>query len=85
MAEWGPGDMAMSLGVPSGPGSGKDPKMIAARGKVLAACKANHIAFLNTMTPTDVVDMIKEGVRVGPANQQAAEIGRKFTKRQMPW
>jgi 4-hydroxy-2-oxoheptanedioate aldolase len=85
MAEWGPGDMAMSLGVPSGPGSVKDPRMVAARGKVLAACKANHIAFLNTMTVADVVDMIKEGVMVGPANQQTTEIGRKFTKRQMPW
>ena len=85
MAEWGPGDMAMSLGVPSGPGSTKDPRMVAARGKVLAACKANHVAFLNTMTVGDVVDMIKEGVMVGPANQQTTEIGRKFTKRQMPW
>jgi hypothetical protein len=33
----------------------------------------------------NVVDMIKEGVMIGPANQQAAEIGRKFTNRQMPW
>jgi hypothetical protein len=24
-------------------------------------------------------------VMVGPANQQAAEIGRKFTKRTLPW
>ena len=29
--------------------------------------------------------MIKEGVMVGPASQQAAEIGRKYTSRQMPW
>jgi hypothetical protein len=29
--------------------------------------------------------MIKEGVMVGPASQQATEIGRKFTKRTMPW
>jgi len=85
MAEWGPGDMAMSLGVPSGPRAVNDPRMRAARTKVLAACKANHIAFLNTMTATDVVDMIKEGVMVGPGNEQTADIGRKFTKRQMPW
>jgi len=62
-----------------------DPKMKDARSTILAACKANHKFFLNTMTVTDVVDMIKEGVRIGPANQQAAEIGRKYTKRQMPW
>ena len=84
MAEWGPGDMQMSLGVP-GRGSVNDPKMKDARSTVLAACKANHIAFLNSMSANAVVDMIKEGVMVGPASQQTAEIGRKFTNRQMPW
>jgi ABC-type sugar transport system substrate-binding protein len=57
----------------------------AARAKVFAATKANKIFFLNTMTPDNVTDMIKEGVMIGSANQQAAEIGRKFTKREMPW
>lgn len=85
MAEWGPGDMAMSLGVTSGPDAVNDPRMVAARAKVMAACKANHIAFLNTMTVRDVTKMIEEGVRVGPASKEATEIGRKFTKRQMPW
>jgi 4-hydroxy-2-oxoheptanedioate aldolase len=85
MAEWGPGDMAMSLGVASGPDAINDPRMQAARAKVFAACKANHIAFLNTMTATDVIDRIKEGVMVGPASEQTADIGRKFTKRPMPW
>src|SRR5262252_5642466 len=51
-AEWGPGDMSISLGVRgSGNVAETDPKMIAARAKVLAACKANHIFFLNTMNP----------------------------------
>jgi 4-hydroxy-2-oxoheptanedioate aldolase len=85
MAEWGPGDMALSLGVPSGRESVNDPRMQAARSKVLAACKVNHIAFLNSLSATDVVAMIKEGVMVGPASQATAEIGRKFTNRQMPW
>ena len=31
-----------------------------------------------------VIDMIKEGVMVSPG-QQTAEIGRKYTNRQMPW
>src|ERR1700726_4146599 len=85
-AEWGPGDMAQSLGVRgTGNVAETDPRMIAARAKVLAACKANHIFFLNTMNPKNVIDMIKEGVMVGPANQEATEIGRKYTKRQMPW
>jgi 4-hydroxy-2-oxoheptanedioate aldolase len=85
-AEWGPGDMALSLGI-RGPGNvaETDPKMLAARAKVFAACKANKIFFLNSMSPNNVVDMIKEGVMVGPANQQAAEIGRKYTNRKLPW
>jgi hypothetical protein len=76
--------MALSLGV-RGPGPEKDPKMVAARAKVFAACKANKIFFLNSMNQGNVIDMIKEGVMVGPANEQAAEIGRKYTNRQMPW
>ena len=83
-AEWGPGDMALSLGV-RGPDAAKNPLMQAARARVFAACKANKIFFLNSMNVNDVIDMIKEGVMVGPASQEAAEIGRKYTKRQMPW
>jgi 4-hydroxy-2-oxoheptanedioate aldolase len=83
-AEWGPGDMALSLGI-RGPGAEKNPQMQAARAKVFAACKANKIFFLNSMNVNNVIDMIKEGVMVGPASQEAAEIGRKYTKRQMPW
>jgi len=84
IAEWGPGDMSLSLGVKNGPGPLPAP-MAAARAKVLAACKANHKFFLNSLGPNNVVDMIKEGVMVGPASQETAEIGRKYTKRQMPW
>src|SRR5579859_825931 len=85
-AEWGPGDMAQSLGVRgTGNVAETDPKMIAARAKVLAACKANHIFFLNSMNPKNIIEQLKEGVMVGPANKEATEIGRKYTKRQMPW
>jgi 4-hydroxy-2-oxoheptanedioate aldolase len=85
-AEWGPGDMALSLGVRgTGNVAETDPRMLEARAKVFAACKANKIFFLNSMNPRNVIDMIKEGVMVGPASPEAAEIGRKFTKRQMPW
>ena len=86
-AEWGPGDMGLSLGFPMAPtdGPGMPDPMRQARAKVLAACKANHLFFLNSMRPDNVVAMIKEGVMVGPASQEAAEIGRKFTNRQMPW
>ena len=83
-AEWGPGDMAFSLGVKNGPGPMPAP-MQQARAKVLAATRANKIFFLNSMSADNVVDMIKEGVMIGSANQQAAEIGRKYSKRTMPW
>src|SRR5215472_2899476 len=83
-AEWGPGDMALSLGVFSR-NPEADPRMQAARARVFAATKANKAFFLNSMNPANVIDMIKEGVMIGPASQQAAEIGRKFTNRQMPW
>ena len=83
-AEWGPGDMAFSLGVKSGPGP-MPPQLQAARAKVFAATKATKIFFLNSMNADNVVDMIKEGVMIGPANERTAEIGRQFTKRTMPW
>ncbi len=85
-AEWGPGDMALSLGVrASGQAAIRDPKMQQARARILAACKANKKFFLNTFGPTDVIDMIKEGVMIGPATRETAEVGRKYTKREMPW
>ena len=82
-AEWGPGDMALSLGVPNG--NVGDPRMVAARTKVFNAVKANHMFFLNSCNANNVVDMIKEGVKICAANEAAAEIGRKFTNRQLPY
>ncbi|HTS62140.1 MAG TPA: aldolase/citrate lyase family protein [Candidatus Acidoferrales bacterium] len=85
-AEWGPGDMALSLGVrASGQAAVRDPRMQDARARVLAACKANKRFFLNSFAPGDVIEMIKEGVMIGPASRETAEIGRKYTQRQMPW
>jgi 4-hydroxy-2-oxoheptanedioate aldolase len=83
-AEWGPGDMAFSLGVKNGPGP-MPPQLQAARSKVFTAVKANHLFFLNSVNADNVVDMIKEGVMIGAANEKAADIGRKFSKRTMPW
>jgi 4-hydroxy-2-oxoheptanedioate aldolase len=86
-AEWGPGDMGLSLGLPDGhlPNQELHPKMADARARVLAACKKNKLAFLNTVRPEDVELMIKEGVRIGSGGREAAEKGRRFTKRTMPW
>jgi 4-hydroxy-2-oxoheptanedioate aldolase len=86
MAEWGPGDMAMSLEVAAqGAAAMQDPRMVAARSKVFAACKANHIFFLNSLSANDVISMIKEGVMIGPASAETAAIGRKYTNRSPPY
>ena len=84
-AEWGPGDMGLSLGFVDRHDPPYPPEMQQARARVLAACKANKIAFLNQVRPTDVTQMIDEGVRVGAAGQEAAESGRRHTGRTMPW
>lgn len=87
-AEWGPGDMGMSLGFPDNHDEPYPPEMQAARSRVMAACKANNVYFLNSVGTADVIDKIKEGVMVaasGRGGQEAAEIGRKYTKRAMPW
>jgi 4-hydroxy-2-oxoheptanedioate aldolase len=87
-AEWGPGDMGMSLGFPDNHDEPYPPEMAEARARVLAACKAAKIAFLNTTRPDDVVERIEEGVMIGAAGrggQEAADIGRRHTGRKMPW
>ena len=76
--------MALSLGV-RGPDAVHAPAMVAARARVFAATKANHMFFLNSMSRSTVIDLIKEGVMIGPADRETAEIGRQFTKRQLPW
>lgn len=86
-AEWGPGDMGMSMGYPDRHDPPYPADMAAARARVLAACKAANVAFLNQVDPEDVTEMIAEGVLVGAGRRarEAAEIGRKHTNRTMPW
>jgi len=78
-AEWGPGDMGMSLGFP------KQEEMRAVRERVFAACKSANIAFLDGVSPDNVAEVIEEGVMIGSGGEEAADIGRKYTKRSMPW
>ena len=82
-AEGGPSDLALSLGIRTR-GAERDalPEMIAARARVMAACKANKIFFVDGLNPTNVTAKLQEGVMFGSADQQTAEIGRRFTKRQ---
>ena len=86
-AEWGPGDMGMSLGFPDAHDPPYPTEMVAARERVLAACKANKLAFLEMVTPDNVVEQIERGVMVGAGRQAAAaaDIGRRHTRRPEPW
>ncbi len=77
--------MSMSFGL-SRNADGTWPKVLAdARTRVFAATKAAGISFLNVVRPNDVEEMIDEGVMIGAANEEAAEVGRKYTTRRMPW
>jgi 4-hydroxy-2-oxoheptanedioate aldolase len=86
-AEWGPGDMGMSLGLADAHDPPYPPQMVEARGKVLAACLAHNVAFLEQVTPENVTAQIDAGVKVGAGRdaQAAAKIGRAYTKRPTPW
>jgi 4-hydroxy-2-oxoheptanedioate aldolase len=86
-AEWGPGDMGMSLGYPEQHDPPYPEPMLAARARVLAACKANRLAFLSAVQPDDVIEQIAEGVMIGAGRHaaEAAVVGRAHTGRSLPW
>jgi len=80
-AEWGPGDMGLSFGHLDRHDPPYPKEMIDARAKVLATCRNNKLAFLNSANAQNVVEMIDEGVRVLAAREEAAVIGRKHSGR----
>lgn len=84
-AEWGPGDMGMSLGHPDAHDPPYPAEMSAARARVKAACDASNVFFLNGVRPDDVKERIDEGVMIGSATEEAARLGREYSQRQMPW
>jgi 4-hydroxy-2-oxoheptanedioate aldolase len=86
-AEWGPGDMGMSMGYPDQHDEPYPAEMLAARARIMAACKAAGLAFLEQVTPENVTSRLDEGVMIGagPQGCEAAEIGRKHTGRTLPW
>ena len=84
-AEWGPGDMGMCFGHMDAHDPPYPPEMAAARARVKAACEQAGVAFLDLVRPDDVARQIDDGVRVGAATGEAAEIGRRHSGRAMPW
>jgi 4-hydroxy-2-oxoheptanedioate aldolase len=85
-AEWGPGDMGLSLGVPEVHDPPYPPNIAAARARVLDAAKAGKFAFLDVLTLTDIEEKIREGVLIGAVrSEEIARKGRLFSKRPQPW
>lgn len=83
--EIGPGDLSLSLGYRTIPREPFPPEMQKARDRVLAACRKNGVAFLQSCSPEDVVVKIEQGVRVFAGHSEPAAIkGRAHQKRKMP-
>lgn len=84
-AEMGPGDLGLALGYTQVPRDPYPREMQEARERVLQACQAHGIAFLETCTPENVTRKIDEGVRVIAGHREdTAKIGRAHTTRVMP-
>jgi 4-hydroxy-2-oxoheptanedioate aldolase len=84
--EGGPGDMGLSFGFKPG-----DPKAKEVQDKIFAAARAQHLYWLGISAPgggknaeAAVEAAIKEGRMVGSGEETAA-IGRKITKRPLPY
>ena len=83
-AEWGPGDMAMSMGVDRSDVEGRHPRLSEARDRVFAACKENGVAFLEGPEKGRVAQQYDEGVRIGGYNEELSAEARAHAGRTMP-
>ena len=83
--EGGPGDMALSFGFKQG-----DPRAKVVQDKIFAAAKAQRLYWLGIggqkgpNFESEVAQAIKEGHMVGSGEETAA-VGRKITKRPLPY
>jgi 4-hydroxy-2-oxoheptanedioate aldolase len=86
-AEWGPGDLGMSMGYPDQHDEPYPAKMRAARTRIMGACKTAGLAFQDLVTPENVINRLDEGVMIGcgPHAREAADIGRKHKGRTLAW
>ena len=84
-AEMGPGDLGLALGYLTLQREPYPPELHRARDRVLGACRARGIAFLEGGSPASVVARIDQGVRViADHNEDSARRGRAHQRRNMP-
>ena len=86
-AEWGGGDLSFSFGYKKYPGKPLPEDMAKARDRVWEACKAAKLFRLEDGSVANIEDQIRAGIMVVSAGTDpaAADKGRRFTKRSMPW
>jgi len=86
-AEHGPRDMGYSYNYTEGRADPPLPKEVITAGDiVLKECKKNDVAFLDNVLPDNVINQIEKGVMICAGSKiESAVIGRKHTKRIMPY
>jgi hypothetical protein len=79
--------MGFSFGFLEGRADPPLPKVLEdVRQRVYRACKVAKVAILDNVLPDNVERRIDEGVMIGAGGvKEAAEKGRRYTKRNMPW
>ncbi|WP_407176858.1 aldolase/citrate lyase family protein [Bradyrhizobium sp. STM 3562] len=84
-AEMGPGDLSLALGYRTIPREPYPAEMQIARDRILAACRKNGVAFLQSCTADNVIVRIEEGVRIIAGHSETCAIrGRAHQKRKLP-
>ena len=79
-AEWGPADMSMSHGFYDVPVDLERDELQAARLRVLNACKAAGVAFLDGCTEANLATKLAEGVRISPGTKQLKALAESLRR-----
>ena len=83
--------MSLSMGYTSTPPKPYPPDIAAIRSRIVAACRSAELLFQEDAGPDEIADMIAAGVRIfatgggSDAGAATADIGRRYTRRMMPW
>jgi len=86
-AEHGPRDLGLSYGHLEGRADPPVPQEVNEAGDyILDLCGENGLYFLDNVLPDNVTDQLDRGVMIGAGRREdAAEVGRAHSNREMPW